>query len=55
MMDIIIWLAQGAFMLFVIYFGYKALWISTIMLDERKARYRAGTHDYYDNPIEEEE
>ena len=54
-MDIIIWLAQGAFMLFVIYFGYKALWISTKMLDERKARYRAGTHDYYDNPIEEEE
>jgi hypothetical protein len=37
------------------YFGCKALWISTIMLDERKARYRAGTHDYYGNLIEDEE
>lgn len=39
----------------IVYFGCKALWISTIILDERKARYRAGTHDYYDNPIEDEE
>lgn len=55
MMDIIIWLLQGAFILGFTYIAYKALWISTIMLDERKARYRAGTHDYYDNPIEDEE
>ena len=39
----------------IMYFGWKVLWISTIMLDERKARYRAGTHDYYDNPIEDKE
>jgi hypothetical protein len=26
-------------------------WESTVMISERKARYRAGTHDYYDNPI----
>lgn len=24
---------------------------STILVAEKKARYRAGTHDYYDNPI----
>lgn len=24
---------------------------STILVAERKARYRAGTHDYYDNEI----
>jgi len=28
---------------------------SSIMVSEKKSRYRAGTHDYYDNPIEEEE
>ncbi|MDA9953148.1 hypothetical protein N9D61_02250 [Planktomarina sp.] len=28
-----------------------AVWTSSVMLGERKARYRAGTHDYYDNPI----
>ena len=26
-------------------------WGSTVIISERKARYRAGTHDYYDNPI----
>ena len=28
-----------------------AVWTSSVMLGERKERYRAGTHDYYDNPI----
>lgn len=31
--------------------GVWICWESTVMLSERKARYRAGTHDYYDNPI----
>ena len=29
-------------------------WKSSVIVSERKARYRAGTHDYYDNPIEKE-
>lgn len=33
----------------------KAVWISTIINDERKQRYRDGTHDYYGNRIEEDE
>jgi hypothetical protein len=30
-------------------------WESSVMISEKKARYKAGTHDYYDNPIEERE
>jgi len=26
-------------------------WQSSVLVSERKARYRAGTHDYYDNEI----
>jgi|TARA_R110001592_G_scaffold77955_5_gene234267 hypothetical protein len=26
-------------------------WVTTVMVSEKKARYRAGTHDYYDNEI----
>ena len=37
------------------YVGVKALWISTLILDERKQAYRSGTHDYYGNKIEEYE
>jgi len=33
----------------------RIVWESSVMLVERKARYRAGTHDYYDNPIEKED
>lgn len=29
-------------------------WESSVMISEKKARYRAGTHDYYDNPIKTE-
>jgi len=28
------------------------VWQSHILIAERKHRYRAGTHDYYDNPID---
>ena len=31
------------------------VWESSKILDERKARYRAGTHDYYDNKIEKDD
>ena len=44
--------------LFIIFVTIGAGWRageSTVMVAEKKARYRAGTHDYYDNPIEEEE
>jgi hypothetical protein len=27
--------------------------MSSLLVSEKKARYRAGTHDYYDNPIKE--
>ena len=27
-----------------------AAWESSVMVSEKNARYRAGTHDYYDNP-----
>jgi hypothetical protein len=30
-------------------------WESSVMISEKKARYRAGTHDYYDNPINKNE
>jgi hypothetical protein len=40
----------------LLFAGYVAL-ESSIMVSEKKARYRAryraGTHDYYDNPIED--
>jgi hypothetical protein len=35
--------------------GAKILWVSTLITDERKKAYRAGTHDYYGNKIEEDE
>ena len=33
--------------------GYFA-YMSSVLVSEKKARYRAGTHDYYDNPIEKD-
>lgn len=26
-------------------------YMSSVLVSEKKARYKAGTHDYYDNPI----
>lgn len=37
------------FVIVAAYFAY----MSSVLVSERKARYRAGTHDYYDNPIKE--
>lgn len=41
-LGIVLTLAMG-------YFAY----MSSVLVSEKKARYRAGTHDYYDNPIED--
>ena len=39
----------------ITYYWVKALWISSQIIDERKQRYRDGTHDYYGNKIEKDE
>lgn len=39
----------------ITYFGFKILWVSTLIIEERKKNYRAGTHDYYGNKIEKDE
>ncbi|SVD40898.1 uncharacterized protein METZ01_LOCUS393752, partial [marine metagenome] len=28
-------------------------WESSVMVSEKKARFKAETHDYYDNPIKD--
>jgi len=38
---------------FLIGAGYFA-YMSNVLVSEKKARYKAGTHDYYDNPIEKD-
>ena len=35
-------------------FMASLVWHSSMIIEERKQRYRAGTHDYYDNPIEKD-
>lgn len=35
----------------VIAAGFFA-YMSAVLVSEKKARHRAGTHDYYDNPID---
>ena len=35
----------------VVYVAFLMAWESSVMISERKARFKAGTHDYYDNPI----
>ena len=37
--------------LFLLGAGWFA-YMSSVLVSEKKARYKAGTHDYYDNPIE---
>jgi hypothetical protein len=46
---------QGAIAVAVLYFGWKALWTSALILHERKQNFKAGTHDYYGNRIEDED
>ena len=41
---VIIFIAAG-------YFAY----MSSVLVSEKKARFRAGTHDYYDRPIKDKD
>ena len=52
-MDMIYELFNGIIgFVLLLFAGYVAL-ESSVMVSEKKARDRAGTHDYYDNPIED--
>jgi hypothetical protein len=44
MIGIVLTIAMG-------YFAY----MSSVLVSEKKARYRAGTHDYYDQPIKDKD
>ena len=44
MIGIVLTIAMG-------YFAY----MSSVLVSEKKARYRAGTHDYYDKPIKDKD
>jgi|TARA_R110000824_G_scaffold36054_1_gene112318 hypothetical protein len=44
---------NGLFAGAILAFSGWVAWESSVMISEKKARYKAGTHDYYDNPIEE--
>ena len=46
-MDIMEYVVIGV----VLYVGFRALWISEQMLEQRRKNYRAGTHDYYGNKL----
>jgi len=39
----------------IIVLMFWMVWESTLAISERKERYRAGTHDYYDNPINQKD
>ena len=47
--DILNFIVGTVFLIGAGYFAY----MSNVLVSEKKARYRAGTHDYYDNPIED--
>tara|TARA_A200000159_G_C7187525_1_gene282326 strand:+ start:86 stop:241 length:156 start_codon:yes stop_codon:yes gene_type:complete len=44
MIGIVLTIAMG-------YFAY----MTSVLVSEKKARYRAGTHDYYDQPIKDKD
>ncbi len=46
---------EFVFVAIIVYYGTKVLWVSTLIIEERKKNYRAGTHDYYGNKIEKDE
>lgn len=49
MIDVINFVLGIVFLIASGYFAY----MSSVLVSEKKARYRAGTHDYYDNPIKD--
>ena len=40
--------------LIVLMFLFWIIWETTMILEERKQRYRKGITDYYDNPIKKD-
>lgn len=52
-MDMIYEILNGIFAGIILVFSGWVAWDSSVMISEKKARYNAGTHDYYDNPIED--
>ena len=42
------------FVLILTLFAGLFVWDSSVMISEKKARQKAGTHDYHDNVIEEQ-
>jgi hypothetical protein len=48
-------IVEIAVSLVLLVFMGSVAWHSSMIIAERKQRYRAGTHDYYDNPIEKDE
>ncbi len=51
----VIEILNSLFVIGILFLAGWFAWESTVMVTEKKARYRAGTHDYYDNEIEQEE
>ena len=49
MIDVINFMLGIVLTVFAFLFAYG----SSVLVSEKKARYRAGTHDYYDNPIKD--
>jgi|TARA_R110000751_G_scaffold209396_2_gene313273 hypothetical protein len=52
-MDMIYEILNAIFAGIILVFSGWVAWDSSVMISEKKARYKAGTHDYYDNPIED--
>jgi hypothetical protein len=47
-------IVEIALSIVLLVFMASLVWHSSMIIEERKQRYRAGTHDYYDNPIEKD-
>ena len=45
---------NGIFAGIILVFSGWVAWDSSVMISEKKARQKAGTHDYHDNVIEEQ-
>ena len=51
MIEVINFILGFVFLVAAGWFAY----MSSILVSEKKARYRAGTHDYYDQPIKDKD
>ena len=52
-MDMLYEILNGIIAFVIVVFSGWVAWESSVMVSEKKARYKAGTHDYYDRPIED--